>query len=160
MNPYEGLNLPQLLDLLHDIMRPETVAWTPLTVGWGIAAFWLAVVLVLVGWNRYGHWHRNRYRREALAVLQSIEAAAADNPVAAAGDVAALLKRTAMVAYPRPRVANLYGADWARFLRESSSNDPDVTAAAERLATAAYRADADAQVLIAPARRWIKVHRA
>lgn len=160
MNQYEGLNLPQLLDLLHDIVRPDPVAWTPQTIGWGIVGIWLAVVLILVGWNQYRQWKRNRYRRDALAALPPIEAAAADNPAAAAADLAALLKRTALVAYPRPTVASLYGPDWARFLCESTSNDPDVAAAAERLATAAYRVDVDAQALIAPARRWIKLHRA
>lgn len=160
MSQYEGLNLPQLLDLLHDIVRPDPAAWTPQTIGWVIASLWLAAVLVLIGWNRYRYWRNNRYRREALVVLQSIEVAAADNPEASAGDLAALLKRTALVAYPRPTVAHLYGVDWARFLSESASNDRDVTAAAEQLAAAAYRADADARPLIAPARRWIKVHRA
>ena len=34
MKEYERLNLPQLLDLMHDLVEPEAVAWTPQTVGW------------------------------------------------------------------------------------------------------------------------------
>ena len=160
MNEFDGLNLPQLLALLHDIVRPAPVPWVPQTIGWAILAAWFAAVVVLVGWNRYRRWTGNRYRREALATLRSIELTATENPVASAGDIAALLKRTAMVAFPRAAVANLCGDEWARFLRRSADDDPAVAAAADRLASAAYRADADGRALVAPARRWIEVHRA
>ena len=159
MNDYDGLNLPQLLDLMHDLVRPEPVSWMPQTPGWWIAFSWLIVIIVILTWHRYRAWCRNRYRREALAMLRSIEA----NPVdekQVAGQIAILLKRTALAAYPREQVAQLYGTEWAQFLCEAASNDPVIGQTAEQLATAAYRADSDGNVLIAPARRWIKIHRA
>ena len=160
MNDYEGLNLPQLLDLLHDIVRPDPVAWTPQTIGWTIVGAWLLVAILLIAWNRIRKWRRNRYRREALAMLNRIGAQADASSSAVAGQVALLIKRTALVAYPRAEVANLYGSQWATFLRQSVGNDPVVEKAADDLASAAYRVNVDGGKLIEPARRWILVHRA
>ena len=160
MNRYEGLNLVDLLDLMHDLVRPEPVSWAPQTVGWTIVAVWLAALVVILTWYGYQRWRNNRYRRDALTELASIEAEVAADPSDAAGQIAALLKRTALATYPRTTVANLYGNDWARFLCESSVNDPEVKRAAEQIAAAAYRTDVDGASLVEPARRWIKVHRA
>lgn len=160
MNDYEGLNLPQLLALLNDIVRPEPVPWTPQTVGWAVVGVWLAFVFILACWSRYRHWKSNRYRREALATLKTISAQADRDSAATAERVALLLKRTALAAYSRTDVANLYGTEWAAFLCQSAGNDPLVESAAGELAAAAYRAESDGSTLIAPARRWIEVHRA
>ena len=78
---------------------------------------------------------------------------------ATAGQVALLIKRTALSAYPRSEVAHLHGSEWAAFLRQSAGNDQVVGNAAADLASAAYRANTDGRNLIDPARRWIKVHR-
>lgn len=159
MNDYEGLNLPQLLELMHDLVRPEPVSWMPQTPGWWIALAWLTAVIVILLWHRYRAWRRNRYRREALATLRSIEANSVDEKQVA-GQIAILLKRTALAAYSRKEVAQLYGSEWAKFMCEAASKDPIFGQSAEQLATAAYRADSDGKALIAPARRWIKMHRA
>lgn len=159
MNEYEGLNLPQLLDLMHDLVEPDPVAWTPQTVGWLVAALWLAAMVLLVSRRAYLSWRRNRYRRAALAELKTIKARAEQGEPAAA-PLAALLKRTALAAYPRREVASLYGAEWARFLRQSARYSRSVERSADDLAAAAYRPDADVAALIKPARRWIEAHRA
>ena len=158
MNDYEGLNLPQLLALMNDIARPGPVPWTPQTVGWVVVALWLAAVLVLVAVSGIRRWRANRYRRDALAALSAIAARADREPALAAQQLATLLKRTALVAYPRAEVASLYGAAWAAFLCRSAGNDPVVEGSAEELAAAAYRADVDGAALVASARRWIEVH--
>ncbi len=147
---YDGLNLPQLLDLMHDLVEPEAVAWTPQTVGWLVVALWLLAVLLLAAARAVESRRRNRYRRAALAELDSIESA---------GSLAALLKRTALVAYPRTEVASLYGAEWADFLRRSCPRDRVVDESADALATVAYRRHADVDALVRPARRWIRRHR-
>ena len=91
---------------------------------------------------------------DAITVRQDIE------PAESAQHIAALLKRTALVAYPRADVAALYGKDWAKFLSESADNDAQIIEAADMLATAAYRPDADPAAMAQPARRWIRRHRA
>lgn len=160
MSQYEGLNLPQLLDLMYELALPEPVSWMPQTAGWWILLAWLLVMGVLGAWRIGSHRRRNRYRREALRTLAVIESQADHRPGKVASQVAALLKRTALVAYPRRQVAKLHGTDWARFLCQSANDDAQIIAAADALAMAAYRPDVDGAELCEPARRWIKVHRA
>jgi predicted negative regulator of RcsB-dependent stress response len=160
VSKYDGLNLPQLLNLMHELVMPEPVTWLPQTPGWWIVLGWLLAVMLLAGWQVVKRRRRNRYRRDALAELKAIATQPELGPAESAQCVAVLLKQTALVAYPREDVAALYGDDWARFLKESAGNDRQVTDAADMLAAAAYRPDADGSVLTGPARRWIRLHRA
>ena len=160
MSKYDGLNLPQLLNLMHELVMPEPVAWLPQTPGWWIILGWVLAVLLLLAWQFAKRRRRNRYRRDALAELEAVSAAPELGPAESAQHIAALLKRTALAAYPRDEVAALYGADWAQFLKDSSGNDRQIADAADMLAAAAYRLDADGSVLARPASRWIRLHRA
>jgi len=160
LSPYDGLDLSGLLDLMHGLVMPDPVSLRPETPGWLILSVWLLAVLILAARYLLQRRRLNRYRREALLVLKTIEAESDLCPVESAQRIAALLKRTALAAYPRQQVASLSGEDWAQFLRESANNDRQIAAAAETLATAAYRPDADGRELSAPARRWIRLHRA
>jgi hypothetical protein len=160
MNDYEGLNLPQLLELMHELVMPEPVSRMPEGSGWWVLLAWLAMVVTISVRALIDRRRRNRYRREAMARLEQIATSAGDDPSAAAAQIAVLLKQAALAAYPRADVASLYGEDWARFLNESASNDPLVEEASMRLATASYRPDADGRELVSPARRWIRIHRA
>ena len=126
---YEGLNLPELLQLMHDIVPAEPVPWTPQTAGWAVVGAWLLTIAVLAAWHGLKVRRRNRYRREALAILKSIAAESDPDSAIAAQRVAALLKRTALVAYPRAEIAGLHGGEWAAFLRRSTRNDPVVARA-------------------------------
>ena len=157
---FDGLNLPQLLELMHEIVVPEPVPWTPQTPGWWVLLGWLLAVMALVIAAVVRRRRRNRYRREALALLDAVATQADMPPTESARLVAEIVKRTALVAYPRKRVANLYGNAWAEFLCESAGNDKRINEAATQLATAAYRPDVDGKTLIPPARRWVRVHRA
>jgi hypothetical protein len=160
LSRYDGLNLPELLDLLHGIVMPDPVPLRPMTPGWLILAGWLLAVLILGARYLIRLRRLNRYRREALAVLKTIEGERDLSPVESAQQIAALLKRTALAAYPRQQVASLSGKEWAQFLRESANNDRQIADAAASLAAASYRPDADGRELSAPARRWIRLHRA
>jgi hypothetical protein len=148
---FQGLNLPQLMELMHPNVVPEPIPWTPQTIGWAIAAAWLVatVLIAALAWLRA--WRANRYRREALAALTT---------VGSGHELAVLVRRAALAAYPRAQVAHLCGSDWAEFLSLSSGRDPIVAAAAEQLAQAAYRADVNLEQVKPAARRWIQVHRA
>jgi predicted negative regulator of RcsB-dependent stress response len=158
VSQYDGLSLPQLLNLMHGLVMPEPVAWLPQTAGWWIVLGWLIAVVLLAGWQFIRRRRRNRYRRGALVELKAIDISTELNPEEAAQQIAALLKRTALVAYPRREVASLFGRDWAQFLRESTNNDKRIADAADILASASYRPDVDGRALSEPARRWIRLH--
>ena len=160
MTRFEGLQLSQLLDLMHDLVRPEPIQWTPQTIGWAVVGVWLLCVIAIVLWHSIRRWRRNRYRRAALAELDKLQATIDLEPDRAAVAVATLLKRTALVAYDRSEVASLSGEAWAEFLCRTSANDPVVTEYAAAISSAAYDRRAKGAELIAPARRWVKVHRA
>ena len=145
---------------MHGLVLPDPVSLMPITPGWLILAGWLLAVLMLAARHLIKQRRRNRYRREALAVLKTIESEKDLCPVESAQRIASLLKRTALAAYPRQQVASLSGNDWAQFLKESANNDRQIADAAEMLAAAAYRPDADGRELSAAARRWIRLHRA
>jgi hypothetical protein len=160
MNEYEGLNLPELLALMHEIVLPEPISRMPEGPGWWILLAWL--VAVGAAFARYLLLRRraNAYRRDAITLLRAIASNKNVSGSKAAEQIAVLVKRTALAAYPRETIASLYGADWAHFLRETAGNDPVVNSAADELAGAAYHGGVDGADLVAPARRWIRVHRA
>ena len=159
MSRFDGLNLPQLMELMNELVVPDPVAWWPSTPGWWVVLAWLVALAAIALRHWLARRRQSRYRREASLRLDEIAMRAKDDPARAAGEIAALLKRTALAAYPRDEVAGLYGDAWARFLVSSSGNDKAIRAAADDLASATFRPDADGTVLVAPARRWIRRHR-
>lgn len=154
MSEYDGLDLSQLMQKMHAVVEPQVIPFTPQTPGWWVVAGLVLALVLISSWRTVQSRRRNRYRREALVVLQAIEA----NPDATGAQIALLLKRTALAAYPRKQVASLHGAEWASFLCLSSNRDPEIEAVADQLAGAAYREGIVAASLIAPARRWIEGH--
>ena len=120
MSQYDGLNLPQLMDLMHGLVMPEAVPWLPQTPGWWVVLGWLVVVLMLVAWQVVIRRRRNRYRREALQSLAKIRAT---DSAERAQDLPELLKRAALTAWPRSEVAALTGEHWHRFLDRSAGMD-------------------------------------
>ncbi|WP_110656533.1 DUF4381 domain-containing protein [Salinicola halimionae] len=108
------LMLSQMIDQLSPPPEPLPVAWWPQTWGWLAMALVLGGLLLWIGWRWYRHWKANRYRREALAELHR-RLAAGEGAIA----VADVLRRTALVAFPRQDVASLRGESWGRFLNRT-----------------------------------------
>lgn len=101
---------PARLDKLHDFAQPPPPSWMPHTIGWYVlfAVLAVAIVLQLIKWSR--EWKRNRYRRAALREL----------PHTPVENLSALLKRTALAAWPRETVASLTGESWLQFLNRTA----------------------------------------
>lgn len=150
---------------LRDIVEPAPVSWMPQTWGWLALALLLMLAAALFGLRVYRRYRANAYRRAAFAALIGIEEEIR-NPltrVHAIQSLAALLKRTALAAWPRAEVATLSGAAWVNFLKAH-----DTTLAgglAQTLDDLEYR-EADAaglpsnvsEDLVIAARAWIKRH--
>ncbi len=170
MNPYDDMNLPQLLSLMHPPVLPPPVSWVPQTPGWWVLAAWFSGLVILLGVRIYRKHRRNRYRREALAELEQIAVRCETEPERCAREIAELLKCTALSAFPRAQVASLFGHDWVVFLEQTSarafSSDntrnplAESESALQLFAKAAYVKEIDVARLIAAARRWIECHHA
>ena len=157
-NPYQGLNLPDLLERMHGLVMPEAVSWLPQTDGWWVLLASLLGSALLVVRKWLIHRQANRYRREALASLEALSRSATQDDSQAAAQVAELVKRTALSTYPRSEVAGLYGQAWAEFLTRTGRGDPLIAASAPKLASAAYSGEVPLAEVLPCAERWIRRH--
>ena len=129
-------HVPTILDL-NDIVEPGDVA------GWQLAPALAGLLLVLLiglllfviaaGIRR----HRNAYRREGLRLL---------NRQANDAAIRILLKRVALVSWPRDVIAPLHGEAWIEFLNTSC-------------ARARFTGDTAREELSNQAAIWIRHHR-
>lgn len=150
---------------LHDIAVPPPVSWMPQTWGWAAVAAIASALLLLFAFRAARRFRRNAYRREALRRLDEIEGGMASpgNRDHAVRALAALLKRTALAAWPRTDVAALTGADWARFLDDTGERGEALDRILDDLE---YRRDVTLSSLPSgitgdaalSARRWIERH--
>lgn len=147
----EGKSLVELLDMLEPAPAPGPVSMMPQTWGWFVLA------LGLVGLVAFGvllflrHRRQSAYRRSALSELAT--------PGLSAASTAAILRRAALVAYPRKRVAGLYGQDWISFLRQTSERTEYPEIVWRSLVEAPYRDVPADPSLTALAKDWIKTHK-
>ncbi len=152
------------LEKLADVATPPPVSYVPQTWGWAALAL---VILALAAWG-FAHWLRrcdaNRYRAEALAELGAIEKRVGEGDAAALAALPPLLKRVALAAWPRARVAALSQESWVRFLSENERGGaamPEPLAAL--LITREYRSSAKpgptvSDACLRAARHWIEAH--
>jgi hypothetical protein len=156
------------LEKLHEIVWPSPVSWTPQTPGWYVV---FGLALLGAGWWVYRslrHFWKNRYRRLALEELLAIERELQqpERRAKALGEIPALLKWTALAAFPRGDVADLSGEKWLAFLDKTIGGKdfeegegrllPELAyAPAERIAQLSDESISDLLQLV---RRWIKMH--
>ena len=160
---------PTSLDRLHDIIVPTPVPWWPPAPGWWWVMGAALLFLLAVSFRAFARWQHNRYRREALGRLAILGPALKDpsRRGAALLEMAELLKRTALTAWPRDQVASLTGPDWFKFLDrtgrgtrfsdglgellESAVHDPRTVAALE---------PRQIEEMTTQIHQWIKTHTA
>lgn len=149
---------PADLSNLRDILVPPPISWWPLAPGWWIVAAALLGALAILATALIRHHQRNAYRSAALDELTAI--AGTEDPAARIRAVSAILKRAALVAYPRVEVASLTGSSWLAFLDRTagiSSFSEGAGAALQGIASGAPIGDAE--TILAAARHWVKHHR-
>lgn len=155
------------LRTLKDIVVPVPVSWIPHTWGWALVGLLLLAVLAMAIFTRIRRYRANAYRREALRTLAGIEARMRDVSARpyALGELASLLKRTALVAWPRAQVADLSGREWAQFIR-SHGEQAGASVLESLVDDFEYHADDTLRnlpsnvcdTLIEAARNWIERH--
>ena len=141
------------LDKLHDYYQPAPPAWTPQTIGWYVLFVAVALLLLWLAIHAIRRWFANRYRREALRELA----------IATPDQFSALLKRTALAAWPREKVASLSGNVWLQFLGDAATTETFQSAPGNRIEDLALFGNAasveDEQALRSIAAEWIRRHR-
>ena len=144
---------------LRDIHLPDPVAFWPPAPGW-----WIALVLAFTCAGLAWLGVRRQRANAARAALR--ELADLEREFRGSGDVAslaarlsALLRRLALVRFPRDEVASLHGGGRAAFLERSRrAGFPSDVFASLECAVYAGPGDLpspDAEVWIGAARRWI-----
>lgn len=151
----------QLLAQLHDVINPQAVSWWPLSVGW-----WLLLLTVLAATLFTARWlyrrrQQTRYRRQALKMLEQI---AQNNRRAAnyAQQVAALLKRCFLAAYPQSRqlAATVHGDQWAQLLLKTQGKTAhSATIQWSEILYSRQHTEADTRPIEQFAKQWIKHHK-
>jgi len=134
---------------------PQPVPWWPPAPGWYVVLGLLIGCLSALVIRAFIRYRRNAYRRAALHELQY-----ADEGPDKIGFISALLKRTALAAYPREQVANIAGEAWPRWLSESSGLDVPAPVR-DALQDGVYGGTpvTDTQALTDFAAQWIRRHR-
>lgn len=141
------------LDKLHHYYQPAPPLWTPQTIGWYVLFVIIALLLFWFAVHVIRAWVRNRYRREALSELTT----------ATPDQFSTLLKRTALAAWPREKIASLSGDAWIDFLNSSAKNDLFHGLLGERIEEIALHqnivSQEDEHTLRALTAEWIRSHR-
>jgi len=141
---------------LQDIVVPSAAALWPPAPGWFVIGAILVVLAVAGIVMALVRRHRSAYRRAALAELESVGA----KDKRTIRQIAELLKRTALAAYPRAEVAALTGETWVKWLETTG----DVTApdsVRQALVAGVHRTSqpSDPELLRHFAEAWIRRHR-
>lgn len=145
-----------------EVVSPAAVSWLPQTTGWVWLGLIVLVFLLRFSWKRLRRWHRDRYRREAIARLA--EFTVSDATGIWLIELNKLLKITALAGFSRERVARLSGEEWIDFLNEQCDKPPFTTQQRELLVTGIYRSAAPEEdirkQLLAASLAWVRTHEA
>jgi Domain of unknown function (DUF4381) len=141
------------LNKLHDFYQPPPAAWTPQTAGWYVVFSVIGLLILWFAARTVRRWIANRYRRAALRELATV----------APQQYSTLLKRTALAAWPRDKVASLNGPAWLKFLDETSGESQFLRSPGNQIEEIGLRpvtlsADTE-QALRTLAAKWIRRHR-
>ena len=155
------MNPADPLAALHPLREPAAVGWWPPAPGWWILLALCLLGLVALLFLLLRRYRANAYRRAGLRRLHELrrQYQAQPDPAAELAAVNALLKSTALHAYPRSEIAAQSGVQWLEFLNTALPGSRNFQA---EFASAAYMREVpglDIQALHDSAAEWIKCHR-
>lgn len=144
------MSLVDLINALEEVPEPPPIAMTPQTPGWIVLGLLLIVACIGLGLRAFQHWQADAYRRAALAELED-----AGND---ATRIAEILRRTALVAFPRRDVVPLFGEAWLAFLDSTYPGEAFVSGPGRSVATAPFQAHPVSPELKQVATDWVRRH--
>ena len=147
---------------LIDIPLPQEVSLLPQTWPSRIAIALIVVLAVWAIWRFVHHRRANRYRREALWELDRIRQTSDAAPRRLADQLALLVRRTALGAFPRETIAPLTGTAWLAFLDRSYGGEEFSRGVGRWLVSGPYQQAEPGRDELNALRglvdRWIRVH--
>jgi len=158
-----SVSTPPELAQLRDIHLPAPISWWPLAPGWyGLTGLVLVIILTsLFFFHR--HYLNGRAKRHALRLLENYRQQYPHlvNSQLTSARVSELLKRVALVYFPRGKVAGLQGDSWLSFLNNTSTGLDFNQTQAELLQLPYQPASSDINLdlLFTLAKSWISQRR-
>lgn len=147
---------------LRDIHQPAMIDMWPMAPGWWILAGLFLVALLWLACLAIRKWRSNRYRREAILVLNQLleDWQQHGDDHAYLASLQQLLKRVALTCFDREQVASLTGEAWLQFLDHSSGSHDFSMGDMEVLIDGNYRHEVTVNVtsLQGFALQWIRRH--
>lgn len=146
-----------------EIDLPQAYSLMPVTFGW----VFLLVIFCLYSLNKISiyikYYWRNRYRKQALRLLSKLKSRYDRGDYSAARELPKLLKETALMAYPRNAVADLFGDDFLIFMKSTIRNPDDLALQSNILYTCSYAPPQKIKALLHEdtwdsVRFWIESH--
>lgn len=155
----------ELLSQLADIHLPEPVSFWPPAPGWWVLAVLLLIAVALLLRQLLKLREKQKICQYALAeldrCLQRLADHGADQDQARLhyiNEVNSVLRRVALVHFPRSNVASLGGAAWVDFIREKGDSSLLDEELAKALSHGRFqpRCDVDADALNALGHAWVR----
>lgn len=150
------------LALLHDIHLPDPIGWWPLAIGWIILFCFIIALSLLTLFYIRRYYQRGRARRCGLRLLIQYEKdyqQGASSQIVSA-KISEILRRVALVYFPREEIAGLQGELWLNFLNKTGKGI-NFNEVRESLLVLPYQPEhpADLSLLFSCAKKWIKQRR-
>ena len=147
---------------LGPLYEPEAIGFSFQSPGWYVLAglLLLLALFIFVKWLRT--YLKNAYRREALKHLVEIETGfAQQGELSYLREALVLLKKVAIDAFGREKVAQLHGDEWLIFLEERGKETPFWNYSTS-ISAVIYKSEnidtALGEQIIGLSKRWIKTH--
>lgn len=148
-----------VLAQLKDIYLPKAVDIWPLAWGWWMLLLLMLLVSAVACYLAVRYKKQGQAKKRALSLLDEYERhyQCANNSQETSACISELLKRVALVYYPRHDVAAMQGMPWIDFLTRTS-NDIDFQAISWMLIQCPFKANESESItpLIIAARGWIQ----
>ncbi len=150
----------QPLAKLRDIHLPEPISWWPMAPGWYLILSLAIISMLVLFYFLRRRFMNGRAKFQALCLLAIYyeEYQREGNSQVSCMKVSELLRRVALVYFPREQVASLQGEPWLAFLT-NSANDIDFYAFRDCLLEFPYKQptkEKDLHAFFNSAKAWIK----
>ncbi len=148
---------------LKDIHLPDAIGWWPLAPGWYVLLLMILIIAAVLAYILRKRHRDALAKNQALELLKSytIQYEKDRNAQLASARISELLRRVALVYYPRSAVASLHSEAWIEFLNKTSKG-VDFNSVKSMLLDSPFKTKetVDLQPLITRAQLWIKQRRA